>query len=203
MIQDVQFVGSYPDVDQCPKHGYPEYAFIGRSNVGKSSLINLLTGRKEIAHISKQPGKTQSINYYAVNERWFLVDLPGYGYAKVSKKMRAQWDRMIRGYLRKRLLLQCTFILIDANVAPQEIDLEFINWCGEAGIPFVICYTKTDRLKPEEAQANMEAFQQAMLQTWNSLPPQFETSSVKGVGREEILTFIDSINEQFFENIHN
>ena len=201
IIQDVQFVGSFPDVDKCPGNGYPEYAFIGRSNVGKSSLVNMLTGRKDIARISKQPGKTQHINYYAVNERWFLVDLPGYGYAKVSKKLRAQWDKMIRNYLRKRMLLQCTFVLIDANVSPQKIDIEFINWLGEAGIPFVLCYTKIDRLKPEEEKANIKAFQDALLQNWNSLPPEFKTSSVLRKGREDILGFIDSVNEQFFENV--
>lgn len=200
-INHIEFVGSFPSVTQCPKEGLPEYAFIGRSNVGKSSLINMIAGRKEIARISKQPGKTQSINYYRVDDRWFLVDLPGYGYAKVSKKMRNQWEQMIRTYLRQRAYLQCAFVLVDSNIPPQPIDIEFINWLGENRVPFVLAYTKVDRLKPVEAEANIAAIQTELKQYWNELPQQFVTSSLDKTGQTEILAFIEDVNEQYYNKL--
>lgn len=166
--------------------------------MGKSSLINLLAGRKNIAHISRTPGKTQLINYFLVNGEWYLVDLPGYGYARISKRKRQEWRRMIEGYLQKRFTLQCAFLLVDANVPPQQLDIGFINWLGEARIPFVIVYTKTDRLKPEELETNIGLIRKALLEHWNELPRQFITSSAGGQGKEDILQFIREVNEQFF-----
>ena len=200
-VHNTAFAGSYPTESQCPADGKPEYAFIGRSNVGKSSLVNMLTGRKNIAHTSRTPGKTQLINFFLADGRWYLVDLPGYGYARISKSKRREWRRMIEGYLQKRQALQCAFILVDANVPPQQNDIEFINWLGEARIPFVIVYTKTDRLKPQELESNISAIQEALLQYWQELPQQFITSSVKGEGRDEILQFINEVNERYF-NFH-
>ena len=200
-VHNTAFAGSYPTESQCPADGKPEYAFIGRSNVGKSSLVNMLTGRKNIAHTSRTPGKTQLINFFLADGQWYLVDLPGYGYARISKRKRREWRRMIEGYLQKRQALQCAFILVDANVPPQQNDIEFINWLGEARIPFVIVYTKTDRLKPEELESNISAIQQALLQYWQELPQQFITSSVKGEGKDEFLQFINEVNERYF-NFH-
>jgi GTP-binding protein len=199
-IKQVAFAGSYPRESLCPQDGKPEYAFIGRSNVGKSSLINMLVDRKNLAHTSGKPGKTQLINYYLVNGEWYLVDLPGYGYAKISKSKRRAWQQMIRSYLKRRMTLQCTFSLIDANVPPQEKDIEFINTLGEEHIPFVIAYTKADRLKPDILEENVEAFRQALLAYWNELPQQFITSAEKRVGKEEILNFIQSVNEKYYES---
>lgn len=198
-VKQVAFAGSYPTETQCPRDGKPEYAFIGRSNVGKSSLINLLTERKNLAHTSKTPGKTQLLNFFLVNGDWYLVDLPGYGYARISRGKRRQWEIMIQGYLSKRASLQCAFILVDANIPPQQLDIEFINWLGEKQIPFVIVFTKTDRLKPEELEANINQVQQALLEHWNELPQQFITSAVGREGREDILQFIDGINKKFYE----
>lgn len=195
-VKSAIYKGSFPSETTAPRDGLLEYAFIGRSNVGKSSLINMLCQRKDLAHISGKPGKTQSLNYYLINEEWYLVDLPGYGYAKISKKKRKDWERMTHGYLTKRATLQCAFILIDANVPPQESDVEFINSLGEMRIPFVICYTKADRLKDDERQQNIEAIQKALLEYWNELPQQFITSANRGWGREEILNFIEQVNEK-------
>ena len=197
-IHQTAFAGSYPSEAQCPTDGKPEYAFIGRSNVGKSSLINMLTGRKNIAHTSRTPGKTQLINYFLADGQWYLVDLPGYGYARISKRKRQEWRRMIEGYLQKRQTLQCAFILVDANIPPQQNDIDFINWLGESRIPFVIVFTKTDRLKPQDLEKNIDAIRQALHQFWNELPQQFITSSNKSMGREEILKFIGEVNEQYF-----
>lgn len=196
-IKSAAYIGSFPSESKAPSNELPEYAFIGRSNVGKSSLINMLCQRKDLAHTSGKPGKTQALNYYLINESWYLVDLPGYGYAKISKKKRKDWERMTQGYLSKRQTLQCAFILIDANVSPQNSDIEFINWLGEMRIPFVICYTKTDRLKDEERQQNIEAFQKALLEYWNELPQQFVTSANRGWGRAEILNFIEQVNNKW------
>ena len=194
VIHSANYVASYPSENKCPKDKKPEFAFIGRSNVGKSSLINLLTDRKELAKVSKKPGKTQMINYFIINEQWYLVDLPGYGYAKISKKTRVKWGKMIENYLIHRPTLQCAFILLDANVPPQKVDVDFINWMGEQRIPFVIVYTKTDRLKNEkQLKKNIEAIQTELLTYWNELPEQFITSSTKRKGKEEILSFIDGI----------
>jgi GTP-binding protein len=197
-INHVAFAGSYPRESLCPSDGKPEYAFIGRSNVGKSSLINMLVDRKNIAHTSGTPGKTQHINYYLVNNEWYLVDLPGYGYARISKSKRREWEQMIRGYLKKRMTLQCTFVLIDANVPPQQIDIEFINSLGEEHIPFMIVYTKTDRLKPHEVDDNIEKIQKALLEHWNILPQQFITSANTRLGAEPILELIGEVNQQYF-----
>ena len=193
-IHQVAYAGSYPTEAQCPKDQKPEYAFIGRSNVGKSSLINMLTGRKEIARTSKKPGKTQLLNFFLVDGVWYLVDLPGYGYAKISKSKRREWEKMIQGYLKKRQNLQCAFVLIDANIPPQKIDIEFVNWLGEMRVPFVLVFTKTDRLNPEELEVNTERFRQALLEYWEQLPQQFVTSSRTNQGREEILDFIGGVN---------
>lgn len=199
IIKEVEFRGSFPSEALCPKQEIPEYAFIGRSNVGKSSLINMLCNRKGIAKVSNTPGKTQLINYFLINEDWFLVDLPGYGYAKISKKQRREWKHMIEEYLSIRANLQCAFILLDSRHDLQEIDKDFITWMGEAGVPFIIVYTKTDKLNPKQVPENIERIQQSLLEEWESLPQQFITSSVKQVGREDILTFIDSINQNFYK----
>lgn len=195
-IKQVAFAGSYPTETLCPKDGKPEFAFIGRSNVGKSSLINMLTGRKEMARTSKTPGKTQLLNYFLVDGRWYLVDLPGYGYAKVSKRQRRDWEKMIQNYLVKRTTLQCAFVLIDSNIPPQALDIEFCNWLGEMSVPFVIVFTKTDRSKPAQLTANLEKIHDALREHWETLPQQFLTSVRQGEGREEILAFIEDVNNR-------
>lgn len=188
-----QFRGSYPNVRSCPDDTRPEFAFIGRSNVGKSSLINMLVGMKELARTSKKPGKTQLINSFLIEDRWILVDLPGYGYARRSKTQRKSWVKMIRDYLVQRPNLCCTFVLIDANIPPQKKDIDFINWLGEMRLPFVIAYTKADRVKPARLEANIQAIEEALLEYWETLPQRFVTSSAKGRGREEILAFIEDL----------
>lgn len=193
-IKSAIFKGSFPSEAQCPTTGLSEYAFIGRSNVGKSSLINMLCKQKNMAHTSQKPGKTQTLNFYLIDESWYIVDLPGYGYAHISKAQRKSWERMTQGYLTKRPTLQCAFILIDGNIPPQASDIEFLNWLGEMRVPFVICYTKLDRMKPAERQRNIEAIQTALLQHWNVLPQQFETSAIKEEGRADILKFIEKVN---------
>ena len=190
-----EYYGSFIDVASCPDIAQPEFAFIGRSNVGKSSIINLLCGKKDLAHVSKQPGKTRLINYFKVNDDWFLVDLPGYGYAKVSQKTRGSWKKMIYGYFEKRENLFCTFILIDSNIPPQKIDIDFINWFGEKGIPFALVYTKTDRLTKKEKETNLENIRKALLEYWSELPAEFETSATKGVGGQAILDFIKQVKD--------
>lgn len=193
-ISSVEFIGSYEDIKQCPQTGMPEYAFIGRSNVGKSSLINMILGRKEMARISSTPGKTQTINYYLVNEKWYLVDLPGYGYARISKVKRKKWRQMIETYLQQRLPLYCVFTLLDSRHELQANDLEFVNWLGEKAIPFVIAYTKTDKVKPVELPDHLALIKKSLLEHWEELPEQFITSATKRVGGEEILSFIEQIN---------
>lgn len=197
-INEAMFVGSFPNERLCPKDSKPEYAFIGRSNVGKSSLINMLCDRKDLAKVSNKPGKTQMLNYFLVDKEWYLVDLPGYGYAKISKKKRFEWEKMIEGYLLKRQTLGCAFVLIDLNVPPQEIDIEFINWMGKMQVPYVIVFTKTDRLKKNELNKNLAAFQKELHKYWNELPEQFLTSSTKRTGQEELLQFIQEINAKFY-----
>ncbi len=197
MINESMFVGSFPSISKCPKDNKPEYAFIGRSNVGKSSLINMLCSRKGLAKVSNRPGKTQTLNFYLIEKSWYIVDLPGYGYAKISKKKRFEWEKMIEGYMLKRETLGCAFVLIDLNVPPQEIDLEFMNWMGKMQIPFVIVFTKTDKMGLNKRNVNIKKFQDEMHKYWNDLPQQFVTSAEKADGRDEVLEFIQSLNEQF------
>lgn len=196
VIKQLEFKGSFPSLSKSPRDGKNQFAFIGRSNVGKSSLINMLCGRKELARVSKKPGKTQLLNFYLINNHWYLVDLPGYGYAKTSKTQRKSWEKMIQGYLVKGEALQCAMVLIDANIPPQKIDMEFINWLGEMRIPFVIVYTKTDRLSVNQLAKNLNLIRKELEKTWNSLPEEFVTSTVKGLGKEDILEFIQSVNER-------
>lgn len=196
-INSASYIGSYPSIEKCPPEIRPEYAFIGRSNVGKSSLINMLVGRKELARVSKKPGKTQLLNFYLINEAWYIVDLPGYGYAKVAQKTRKKWKTMIEKYLMNRRTLQCAFMLIDANIALQEKDLKFINWMGKMQIPFVIIYTKYDKLKTEEGEEQIKKIQTELLNYWNELPRQFISSSNTLLGRADLLEFIQQVNQQF------
>jgi len=194
-IKSVSFVVSNTDHKKCPEDGLPEFAFIGRSNVGKSSLINLLTGNKKLAKTSSTPGKTQLINHFVINEQWYLVDLPGYGYAKVSKSARSNWEKFIADYLTNRKSLMNIFILLDSRLEPQKIDLEFINWCGENQLPFVLVFTKIDKLSSSALQRNTSKFKKEMLKTWEEMPPVFTTSSISGFGNEPILNYIDQILE--------
>ncbi len=197
IIKNIEFVGSFPSENKSPKTDFPEYAFIGRSNVGKSSLINMLTGRKELAKVSSTPGKTQMINFFNINEEWNLVDLPGYGYAKLSKKHRASLEKMISTFLQTRKQLQCAFVLVDSRIPLQDIDREFINWLGEVRVPFVIVYTKTDSVKKAHLNKNIRAIEEKLLEEWTELPQTFITSAVKKQGREEVLDFIEGINVSY------
>ncbi|GAA0763453.1 ribosome biogenesis GTP-binding protein YihA/YsxC [Psychroflexus lacisalsi] len=194
-IKTSEFVMSNSDVTKCPNTQLPEYAFIGRSNVGKSSLINMLTGRKALAKVSGKPGKTRLINHFLINENWHLVDLPGYGYAKVSKQEKKTFQKYITAYFEKRQQLVNTFILIDSRHVPQPIDLEFLEWMGMNTIPFSIVFTKADKLKPNVLEKNIEDYKSKLLETWEELPPYFVTSSANQTGRDEILNYIQSINE--------
>ena len=200
-INEIEFIGSFKDYRQAPLDKRPAYAFIGRSNVGKSSLVNLLIGRNNTARVSSNPGKTQSLNYFLVEEKWYLVDLPGYGYAKVSKKEREVWQKMIRQYLSLKENLVCTFVLIDSRIPPQDLDIQFINWLGEAGVPFVIVYTKVDKLKAIERKKQLQKIRARILEFWAGLPQQFECSSVTGEGREEVLRFIQEVNERYQQQV--
>jgi GTP-binding protein len=191
-IMDSEFVSSVADIKNCPLPDKPEFAFIGRSNVGKSSLINMLTNRKGLAKISVKPGKTQTINHFIINKLWYLVDLPGYGYASVSQSKRFSWGKMIETYMLKRENLNCIFILIDSRLKPQAIDLSFIEWAGSKQIPICIVFTKTDKLTKEQAHKNRTLFESALLQTWEELPPIIMTSSTKKKGKEEVLSFIQT-----------
>jgi GTP-binding protein len=196
-IKEVSFIGSFERESQCPQDMVPEYAFIGRSNVGKSSLINMLCNYKGLAKVSNTPGKTQTINYFKVDSSWHLVDLPGYGYAKISKKMREKWEDMIERYLITRSQLQCVFVLIDSRHDLQKIDLEFVNWMGDRRVPFVLVYTKTDKLSTKLVDSHVKKIQDGLLQFWNTLPDQFVTSSEKKIGRQEILNYIGELNNNF------
>lgn len=199
-IKSATFVMSNSNVVSCPKEALPEYAFIGRSNVGKSSLINTLTEKKNLAKTSGRPGKTQLINHFKINENWFLVDLPGYGYAKVSKKSKNTFQKYITEYFQKREQLLCAFVLIDIRHEPQKIDLEFMEWMGTNGIPFCIVFTKADKLKPQVIENHIATYITTLLSgIWEEAPMHFITSSSTGVGREELLTYIDTLNETFYK----
>lgn len=198
-IHEAAFTGSFDRESGCPKQMVPEFAFIGRSNVGKSSLINMLCGRKDIAKVSKTPGKTQLINYFRINNEWNLVDLPGYGFAKISKKKVAAWEKMIEKYLLVRQQLQCAFVLIDIRHPLQTIDSEFIDWLGERQIPFSIIYTKADKLNSGQIKMHVDRINNELLKTWNALPPYFVTSSENRQGREEVLNYINEINQSTWE----
>ena len=201
LIKTAEFVISSARADQCPPtEGRPEYAFIGRSNVGKSSLINMLTGRKKLAMTSSTPGKTMLINHFAINNEWFLVDLPGYGYAKRGKKEMEKLRNLIEYYVLERKELTCLFVLIDSRLTPQRIDLEFIQWLGEEGVPFSIIFTKADKNKTGELRKNVNRFLDELRKEWEELPPHFVTSSAQGRERDEVLDYIDQINAQFHEN---
>jgi len=193
-IKSAEFVISNTDINKCPKEGLPEYAFIGRSNVGKSSLINMLTGRKALAKTSGKPGKTQLINHFKINDSWFLVDLPGYGYAKVSKKDRSIFAKFIFEYLEKRENLICTFVLIDSRHTPQKNDLLFMEWLGKKKIPFVIIYTKIDKLSSSKLIDNLNNYKSEMLNSWEEIPQTFRSSAESGTGKSEILKFIHQTN---------
>ena len=193
--RSADFVMSNSNVTKAPQERMPEYAFIGRSNVGKSSLINMLMERKDLAKISGKPGKTQLINHFKINDEWFLVDLPGYGYAKVSKKKRTIFQFFIENYFKEREQLVCTFVLIDSRHDPQKIDLEFMKFLGENQIPFCIAFTKADKLGSSKLNKQITSYKKKLLNTWETLPKSFITSSSTGLGREEFLDFIDGVNE--------
>jgi GTP-binding protein len=192
-----EFVVSSPSVDSCPDGQFPEYAFIGRSNVGKSSLINMLTATKSLAKISQTPGKTRLINHFMVNEEWYLVDLPGYGYAKISKTERNKWKQMINSYLLKRENLVCTFILVDSRHEPQKPDTEFMAWMSTKQLPFVLVFTKTDKLSKRQLEESINNYIKEMLESWEDMPPFFISSAKTSGGREEILSYISQNNKYY------
>lgn len=194
-IKNAAFVQSAPRVSLCPDDSKPEYAFIGRSNVGKSSLINMLCHHKGLAKTSSTPGKTLLINHFIINKEWYLVDLPGYGFAKRSKTEVQKLDQMIRGYILGREQLVNTFVLIDIRLEPQAIDLEFMNWLGLSGVPFSILFTKADKLSAQKVRQNVDAYCRKMLETWEEMPPYFVTSAEKGDGRDAVLDYIEKINK--------
>ena len=200
-INDAKYLISNADFKHCPPPDRPEYAFIGRSNVGKSSLINMLTNKKTLAKTSSAPGKTQLINHFDIvsndRKKWYLVDLPGYGYAKVSQKSRRRWEQMIEGYIRKRENLVCLFVLIDTRHEPQKIDYEFLNDLGRWEIPFVIVFTKSDKNKPGATKRNVESFLNGMGEFWEEPPPYFITSAIKKEGRDLLLSYIEGLNKGF------
>ena len=196
-IRNAKYEVSNARVDMCPQVEVPEYAFIGRSNVGKSSLINMLTRRKGLAKTSQMPGKTLLINHFSINDgEWYIVDLPGYGYASRGKNQREEINKIIRNYIMRREQMTCLFVLLDCRHEAQKIDLEFINWLGEEGVPFAIVFTKADKLGPNAAAAKVEAYKKVLLENWEELPPIFLTSSEKGTGRDELLAYIDAINQE-------
>jgi len=195
-ITSAEFICSNTRVDLCPKEPIPEYAFIGRSNVGKSSLINMLVERKKLARTSTTPGKTRLINHFKINNQWYLADLPGYGYAKVSKKEREAFAKMIEKYATQRSNLVCFFVLIDARLPPQQIDLDFIEWLGDSHLPFVIVLTKVDKISQKVKSNNLGLLKQELSEAWEELPLIFETSAVKGTGKEELMDFIDRTNRK-------
>lgn len=193
VVKKAEFVKSSGSLKDCPASILPEFAFIGRSNVGKSSLINMLAGKKGMAKTSARPGKTQTINHFKINDKWMMVDLPGYGYAGVSKTLRAGWSKMIEEYLKKREKLACLFVLIDSRLSPQAIDLDFLRWVGKHGIPFVIVLTKTDKPKRNELTKNINQLENTLLKDWEELPEVFLTSAESKKGKAELLAFIENV----------
>lgn len=204
-VKQAEFVMSNSDPARCPRPDKPEYAFIGRSNVGKSSLINMLTTRHKLAKTSQTPGKTQLINHFIINNDWYLVDLPGYGFAKAPQREREKWEKMIDSYLTNRSNLICTFVLVDSRIEPQRIDLEFMERMGERGLPFVIIFTKTEKSSTNALQQAVKRYEQVLRKTWSELPPMFLSSAVSTRGKEEILDYIDQLNREFYEqtNVKN
>ena len=200
VIKTAEFVKSSGKWQDCPEPNLPEYAFIGRSNVGKSSLINAMMNHKDLAKTSGTPGKTQLINHFLVNENWYLTDLPGYGYARVSKSMRKDFEKINTNYILNRKNLVNLFVLVDSRHTPQPIDIEFIEWCGESGVPFSIVFTKTDKLKPNTVNANVEVYRNELLKTWEELPDMYVTSAEKKIGGAEILKFISDTNALMLKN---
>lgn len=198
-IKEAIFIKSSRSAENCPPADKPEYAFVGRSNVGKSSLLNMLTNNQKLAKVSATPGKTQLINHFLIDKAWYLTDLPGYGYARLSKKAREEFSVMIKNYLLKRQNLECLFILIDSRIKPQKNDLDFIDWVGLNNIPFVLCFTKADKLGAEKINSGIKEFSKELLKTWDSLPEIFVTSSKTKRGRDEILSFIQKINLEIRE----
>ncbi len=198
MIKKATFLTSNTDYRKCPSPHKPEFAFIGRSNVGKSSLINMLTNSKGLAKISGTPGKTQLINHFEIDDKWYMVDLPGYGFAKVSKSHKADWERMIKSYLTQRENLEATFVLIDSRLSPQKKDLEFILWCAENAVPIVLIFTKADKLAKAKIQANVRKFLKTSETIFEEAPMYFITSSTSGLGRDEVLDFIKEVSQGFY-----
>ena len=199
-INTAEFIISNSEVDKCPKEPLPEYAFIGRSNVGKSSLINMLTNHKNLAKTSGRPGKTQLINHFKINNNWFLVDLPGYGYAKVSKKTKAVFQQFITDYFEQRTQLVCAFVLIDIRLEAQKIDLEFMEFMGESEIPFCIVFTKADKISRVKVDMHVAAYRKQLLaNNWAEMPQHFVTSSTEGTGKEKLLSYIEEINQELFQ----
>ncbi len=196
VIHSAEFIISNTDFNKCPSTKQPEFAFIGRSNVGKSSVINMLTNHKNLAKTSSTPGKTQTINHFHINQSWYLVDLPGYGYATISLKVKEGWSKMIEDYLLNRENLFCTFVLIDSRLKPQKIDLEFITWIGEQGLPIALLFTKCDKLKRGDLARSKKNYADALSEIWEELPPFFVTSSEKRLGRNEVLDFIEKAMKQ-------
>ncbi len=199
IINKAFFLTSNNHIHKLPKDNIPEYAFIGRSNVGKSSLINMLTNRRGLAKTSSTPGKTITINHFVINDEWYIVDLPGYGYARRSKKQREEWQTMLAKYIKQRRNLVCTFVLVDSRIEPQNSDLGFMEWLGENQVPFAIVFTKADKLKTAELEKNLSKYKERLLEDWEELPAIFVTSSEKGLGRDDLLNFIEEQNNEMEE----
>jgi GTP-binding protein len=196
-IKKATFLQSVTDFRKCPPANKPEYAFIGRSNVGKSSLLNMLVGQANLARTSQSPGKTQTINHYLINEHWYMSDLPGYGFAKVSQVMRKSWHIMIESYLKNRTNLLCTFLLVDIRLAPQKNDLQFMQWLATNGVAFVIVFTKADKLSAPKIKSSLETYEEELSKTWEETPYYFVSSAMQQTGKEEILEYISNLNQEF------
>ncbi len=202
-VHTARFICSSPSVDKCPNPSLPEYALIGRSNVGKSSFLNMLSGHKGLAKISGKPGKTRLINHFLLNEDFYIADLPGYGFAKASKKEVAKWDLMIRNYILKRANLMTLFLLVDSRLEPQKNDLSFMEWLAISRIPFVILFTKTDKLRKTQLPANIDRYERTLLQSWEEVPLHIPTSSLAAKGKEEVLAYIAETNTLFHDSLRH